>query len=159
MYLVSWNEFESLSMELAKQIMASNKKYFAIITVNRGGLLLGRILSGVLGVPLGIISAKYMTDKKNYIIDKNISFLYDMYGELQGNILLIDDIFEATGNDIKKVIMKNNKKIKYIDLGCVFYKSKDSFKPDFYINQIKHDINIIFPYQEKALLSDLRDSD
>ena len=58
MYLVSWNEFESLSMELAKQIMASNKKYFAIITVNRGGLLLGRILSGVLGVPLGIISAK-----------------------------------------------------------------------------------------------------
>lgn len=147
MYDVSWNEFESLALDLAKKIENSKKTFDAIVCVSRGGLLLGRILSSVLDLPLGVISAKQL--EKEYFVDPYISFLYD----LEGDILLVDDVFEDSSEVILNTIKKNYKKVNDISLGCVFYKSKRGLNPDFYISEIKHTLDVLFPYQEESLLS------
>lgn len=145
MYVVSWNEFESLSIELAKKIHRSNIKYSAIIGINRGGLLLARLLSSMLELPMGVIDAKFSGNK--YIVDDNVSMIYS----LKGNVLLVDDILEKTSLDIVLKI-KQKYKLDKISLACVFYKTnKEDFKPEYYVNQVDSFLKVIFPYQEQNI--------
>jgi len=152
MYYISWNEFESLSLELGKKIIDSKKKYSSVICVSRGGLLLGRILSGILNLPLGVISAKNINNK--YVIDNNISCLFD----IKGDILLVDDVIEQKESvEITKKIKKIQKEVRNIDLACIFYKSQNEFVPLYYVNKIKDRLTIVFPYQEEIINKDLDD--
>jgi len=150
MYKISWDEFETLSLGLAKKIVDSGRKFDAVIAISRGGLLLGRILSGVLNLPMAVISAKYSDDKKEYLIDDKVSFLY----KLQGDVLLVDDLLEDVSLWILKSIKKNHPSVKEISLAGIFYKTSNDFKPDFYINNIQSNMWILFPYQNKALETD-----
>ena len=144
MYKMSWNEFECLALEVAKNIKLEKKTYDSLVCVSRGGLLLGKILSEVLDVPLSIVSAKYVNGV--YYVDNNISSTKPV----KGNVLLIDDVLEETYEKIIPVI--KNKSVAKIDLACVFFRSKNkTFKPDFYINEIKEDLWVSFPYQSKHL--------
>jgi hypoxanthine phosphoribosyltransferase len=152
MYDMSWNEFEKLCVDLSFQIKKycklNNKKYDLIITINRGGLLIGRLLSEILKVDLAVISARHVN--KKYVIDKKISSIK----EIQGNILLVDDILEDSSKLIVDFIKQNYKKVKSIDLASIFYRPKLNFKPDFYINSIKESkesLWVAFPYQNKSL--------
>jgi hypothetical protein len=142
---MSWNEFESLSLDLAKKIKDSRKDIDIIICISRGGLVLGKILSEVLDKPLAVISAKYLGAR--YTVDDNISSVYPV----KGNVLLVDDILEDTVNDIMLVI-KKNKAVKNIILASVFYRKKqNNFKPDFFVGDIKDSLWITFPYQAGCL--------
>jgi len=152
MYYISWNEFESLSLELGKKIIDSKKKYSAVICVSRGGLLLGRLLSGVLNLPLGVISAKFVNNK--YVVDNNISCLFD----IKGDILLVDDVLEQKeSEEIVQKIKKIQKEVKKIDLASIFYRSENEFVPTYYVNKIKDRLTIVFPYQEEIINKDLDD--
>ncbi|MFH0906189.1 MAG: phosphoribosyltransferase family protein [archaeon] len=145
MYNISWNEFETLAIELAESIIKSEKKYTTVICVSRGGLLLGRLLSEILELPLGVISAKHDADKYgNYYVDPHISFLYDFTDD----ILLVDDVFEDTANVIKEVIHKNRPAVKHIALACIFYRPTKGFVPDYFINILHDQLTINFPYQK-----------
>lgn len=142
---MSWNEFESLSLDLAKKIKDSRKEIDIIICVSRGGLVLGKILSEVLDKPLAVISAKYLGSR--YTVDDNISSVYP----IKGNVLLVDDILEDTVDDIVGVI-KKNKAVKNIILASIFYRTKkNNFKPDFFVGDIKDSLWITFPYQAGCL--------
>jgi len=145
MYSLSWNEFETLAMEVAKKIQNSEKTFDIVVAVSRGGLLLGRLLSSMLELPMGVISAKKMDDK--YYVDDYISTIYD----IEGNVLLVDDVFEETGNLIIKKIKKNYPKINNVTLACLLYKSTSNFKVEFSINKVEKKLNIIFPYQEDKI--------
>lgn len=142
---MSWNEFESLSLEVAKIIKQSKNNYDLLICVSRGGLLLGKILSEVLDTPLAIISAKYVND--TYLVDDKISSTVP----IKGKILLIDDVLEENSLKIIEVI-KKNKSVLCVDLASVFYRAKNKkFKPNFFINEIKDNLWVSFPYQSKHL--------
>jgi uncharacterized protein len=145
MYDISWNEFEKLTIDLSKKIKLSNIKFDFIICVSRGGLLLGRLLSEILSLQLGVISAKTMGI--DYKVDPKISSLKEPIG----NILLVDDFFEENAYEIVDVIKKINPKIKNIFLACIFYRSTKDFQPKFYINHIKEELWVSFPYQNKSL--------
>jgi hypoxanthine phosphoribosyltransferase len=145
MYYISWNEFESLALDLAKNIDLSNKKYDLIVTVGRGGLLLGRILASLLKLPLGVIFAK--TINKKYEISEDISCLF----EIKGNVLLVDDLMDDNALLIQKKIKSKYSKVQTITLASIFYKNSNNFKPDYSLNKIKHEMTLIFPYQEMAL--------
>lgn len=152
MYYISWDEFESLSLELGKKILEGEKKYTAVVCVSRGGLLLGRILSGILNLPLGVISAKVVDNR--YVIDNTISCLFD----IKGDILLVDDVLEKRSLEISKTIKKIQKEVKNIDLACIFYKSGNEFVPNYYVNNVKDRLVIIFPYQEQSINKDYDNS-
>jgi uncharacterized protein len=144
---MSWNEFESLSMELSRKIIESkkNRDIDIIICVSRGGLVIGKILSETLEKPLAVISARYQGDK--YLVEENISSLFP----IKGNVLLVDDVMEEIVNDIVKVI-KKNKAVKSVILASIFYRKKNKkFTPDFSVNEIKESIWVRFPYQRNCL--------
>jgi hypoxanthine phosphoribosyltransferase len=145
MYSLSWNEFEALSMELAKKIQLSGEEFNVIVAVSRGGLLLGRLLSSLLQLPMGVIFAKNIDGK--YFVDNSISSIYEM----EGNVLLVDDVFEETANLIVEKIKKNYSNVKNISLACLIYKSKNNFKVKFSINKVENKLNIVFPYQEEKI--------
>lgn len=145
MYKISWDEFERLSVDLYKNIKKSNKKYDHIVCVARGGLLLGRLLSEMLNLPLAIISAK-CTDNQ-YIVKEQIS----TFKKIKGNVLLVDDVLEETIEEISKII-KKNKDVKNIEVAGIFYRQKTkNFVPDFYINKIIDKVWVYFPYQAGTL--------
>jgi uncharacterized protein len=145
MYRISWDEFERLSVDLYKIIKESNKKYGHIMCVARGGLLIGRLLSEMMDLPLGVISAKCEDNK--YIVKEEIS----SFVNLKGNILLVDDILEETIEEVSKIISKN-KNVKKIDVAGIFYRPKENnFVPDFYINKIIDKVWVCFPYQKETL--------
>lgn len=149
MYKVSWNEFESLSIGLAKKIIDSKNKYSIIIGVSRGGLLLARLLSSMLNLPLAVISSKHINGK--FVIDENISSLY----KIKGNVLLVDDVFQECSKEIVS-FLKKKYKLDHISQACIFYKqNKTDFVPDFYINKVKDMLTIVFPYQEKSICENL----
>ena len=145
MYLMSFKEFEVLALDLAKKIKSSKKEYDLIVGVSRGGLLVSKILSNILDIPMGVISAKSIEGK--YLVDNYITCIY----EIEGDVLLVDDVFEKTGLNVSNKIKKKHPKIDNIDLGCIFYKSNSEFKPKFSIDKIKNELNIVFPYQKQAL--------
>lgn len=147
---MSFKEFEVLALDLSKKIKASNKEYDLIVGISRGGLSLAKILSHILDLPMGVISAKSIDER--YVVDNYVSSIY----EVEGNILLVDDVFEKTGLIVLNKIKKNYPKVKDIDLACVFYKTVSDFLPKYYIDKIKNELNIVFPYQKKALEQSFR---
>jgi uncharacterized protein len=150
MYKVSWNEFETLSIDLAKKIIKSNKKFDLIIGVSRGGLLLARLLSSMLNIPLAVISSKHIKGK--FVIDENISSLY----KIKGNILLVDDVFQECSKEIVS-FLKKKYKLEIILQACIFYKqNKTNFVPDYCINKVKDMLTIVFPYQENSICENLK---
>jgi uncharacterized protein len=145
MYRISWDEFERLSVDLYKNIKESNKKYDHIVCVARGGLLLGRLLSEMMNLPLAVISAK--CDNNKYVVSQDIS----TFIKIKGNVLLVDDVLEETIEEIEKII-KKNKKVTNIDVAGIFYRQKTKkFVPDFYINEIIESVRVCFPYQVGTL--------
>jgi hypoxanthine phosphoribosyltransferase len=154
MYKVSWNEFESLAIDLAKKIIDDNKSYTAVIGVSRGGLLLARLLSSMLELPMGVIAAKHVDGK--YHVDNYVSTIYD----IEGDVLLVDDVFDDVSKEIIIKLNKNYPKIKSISQACIFYKTnKTKFKPDYYISEVKDMLTIVFPYQEININENLKYSE
>jgi len=153
MYKVSWTEFESLAIDLTKKIKASNKNFTFIIGVSRGGLLLARLLSSTLGLPMGVITAKHVDGV--YHVDNYISSIFDV----DGDVLLVDDVMDDASRAVLLKINNNYKEVKSITSACVFYKrNKTNFKPDFFISKVEDFITILFPYQEKSILKNFKNS-
>lgn len=106
MIAVSWNEFAAYSFKLSK--MFEGEKFDSIITINRGGLVLGRLLSDALSLNLGVVSAKaYETGKTDVstsgvVVDRKISII----GDAGRNVLLVDDIADsgATLEDVGRFL-------------------------------------------------------
>jgi uncharacterized protein len=143
---ISWKRFDSIANKLVMKIKQSNNKYDTIICINRGGLVIGRILSDYLNLPLGIISAKcYDIGAKkpqSCLINPNISIIK----KIGKKILLVDDLIDSGTtmikifNHLKKRFPKSN-----IDV-AVLYKTKEStFNPDYFV-EFKKDW-IVFPYE------------
>jgi hypoxanthine phosphoribosyltransferase len=150
MYKVSWNEFESLAIDLAKNIIASEKTFTAVIGVSRGGLLLARLLSSMLELPMGVIAAKHVDGK--YHVDNYVSSIYD----IEGDVLLVDDVFDDVSKEVVLKLNKNYPKIKTVSLACIFFKKNNTkFEPDFYISEVKDMLTIVFPYQEVSINKNL----
>jgi len=154
MYKVSWTEFESLAIDLTKKIKSSNKNFSFIVGVSRGGLLLSRLLSSTLDLPMGVIAAKHVDGV--YHVDNYISTIYDV----EGDILLVDDVMDQASVNVISKINKNYKNINSITSACIFYKGTEkSFKPDFFTSKVDEFITIVFPYQEKTILKNFENSE
>jgi hypoxanthine phosphoribosyltransferase len=145
----SWNEIFKQSVELARKIKNDQKrlgkKFHVIVGVSRGGLVLARLMSDLLGIDnVMIIKSEYYSGmgKKNKVpkitqkIQKNIS------GQ---NVLLVDDVSDTGESllEIKKHIQ--NKKPKQLAVATLYLKPWSKGIPDYYAS--KTSAWIIFPWE------------
>lgn len=143
---MGWKEFEKLSRKLARKIKASPFKPDFIVCVSRGGLLLGRLLSEYLNLPLAVVTAKSYSDRKRTKLRINLAF--STLTPVKGRVLLADDIADS-GKTFETLygMLAKNRRIKKLRTAALVEKRFSKFKPDFIA--AKYDGWVVFPYERK----------
>jgi hypothetical protein len=143
---ISWPELIRLTDDFIKKV--TEKTYDSIMCIGSGGLVLGKLVSDQLSLPLSVISAKSYkkgeTDKKDSdVLIGSISTTF----KIKGNILLIDDLVDGghTMKMVKEHLLKN-KKLKEITTATLFKKPISIFTPDYFVEEVND--WIVFPYEK-----------
>tara|TARA_Y100000592_G_C5419202_1_gene292301 strand:+ start:523 stop:1056 length:534 start_codon:yes stop_codon:yes gene_type:complete len=155
---VESNQFQNLSLDLAKKIESTNLKPDVIIGVSRGGCIPGIIVHEYLNYS-GIKCDYYTITTKLYNNDnsKGNKVFIDMseYTKKQlkrgRNILIVDDVFD-TGYTMLNVVDYMYKKLSIlsdqIKIATIYYKPNKNetiIKPHFYIQE--RDEWIVLPHE------------
>ncbi len=155
---LSWKKFSVLADTLAENIIDSGKKYDLIISINRGGLIGGVVLSHKLKLNHGVFTAKSYDgiEKKQLKKDMYVSMLGNI--KSHSNILIFDDIADCgeTLQESVKQIKKIDSDAKNVDTATIFYKQKSVITPTYYSKKITNDVWINFPWENNREVKEPR---
>jgi energy-coupling factor transport system ATP-binding protein len=146
--LLTFEAMKKHSKNLSREIISKAGKPDAIVYIERGGMVIGRLMSDYLGVKdlYGI--------KASYYTEDGIPSTHVSVGEISINIpinnyiLLVDDIAD-TGKTIEAVMEKLKKITQNIKVCTIAYKPHSSIKPDFYSYIVDNDTWVVFEYEEQ----------
>lgn len=130
---VTWNEFHSLSLLLAQQILESNKPIDEIVAIARGGLSLGLILTDFLQKPISTITIQSYTD----IQKQGELTITSKLGKaiMEKSVLLVDDIADSGKTFLRAIRYLKKFRPASITTTALFYKPHSTFKPDFFAKE------------------------
>jgi len=140
---LSWEQLEKDCIKLSQKI--EKEKIDEIISISRGGMVMARILSDLLSLPIShisITSYQGMQQTKEPVI---VDFPTKDYARKA--ILLVDDVSDTGKTLGKAVVHLKTLPIKKIYTASVYIKPHTTFIPDFWQENI--DAWIIFPYDLK----------
>lgn len=150
-HYISWQKLHDLCFQLVKKIKNEKLKFDRIVCISRGGLVVARIFSDFLDLPISNFTiVSYVSVGKIGKPKVMESLAADIRNE---KILLIDEIVDH-GTTLKKAISYLEKKEpqKIVTLATVI-KPWTKLKPDFW--QMETDKWIIFPYEIKETIDDV----
>ena len=137
---ISWSSYERLCKQLHHRIEFHPD---AILCINSGGLLVGKLLSEYMQKPLFVVSAKsYQGRERGRLRFEGISLLQ----KIRGDLLLVDDIVDSG-----KTLQYISKKVKALPgirtlkTATLIFKPRSCFKPDYYM--LEDSRWVIFPYE------------
>ena len=154
----------SMCFELAEKINAEKCRTgqcpvpAIIVAISRGGLVVARILSDFLKLPIYNIameSYKTMGENKEPVITQDLGSA-DIKGK---NILLVDEICD-TGKTFERAVAYLNSAGRHgdrplqIKSACLITKTRSSFIPDYFCAKI--DKWVIFPYEVRETVEELK---
>ena len=123
-------------------------RYTSLLCINRGGLIMGRMLSDYLELPLAVISARYYSKKSQQadrlVLDEKISAT----DELGNRILVVDDLIG--GGDTMRAVTAFVSEVypkAVVHTGAIFQRPEKNFDVDYFA-KISEDW-IVFPYEKK----------
>jgi energy-coupling factor transport system ATP-binding protein len=135
--------------QLAKEILEKYGTPESIIYIERGGMIIGRLLSDFLQVKelIGIRASYYLDDGTPSTAVSIGSFDYSPLSQ-SGYVLLVDDIAD-TGKTLQQVLLKIKEKVnKKIVVATIAFKPRSIVKPDVYAYTVNNETWIIFDYEE-----------
>ena len=142
---VSWDEVHKLSLMLAKKIVEGGYIPDVIIGVLRGGFIVARIVSDVLGIDdLGVVEVKFYKSigeraERPIVTQPLVLEVRDK------EVLIIDDVVDS-GRTLEivsqQVRLRGARRVKS---AALFVKPKSIINPDYYI--VKTDKWILFPWE------------
>jgi hypoxanthine phosphoribosyltransferase len=151
--VLSWKEFYEKALALALVIKDEGYKPDIIVAVARGGWVLGRILSDVLGVrETASITIQYYRGVNDRDVAPRIS--QTISGSVRGRkVLLVDDVAD-TGLTLDLAL----RELRSAGAGCVraatlFVKEWTRNPPDYYLEVVRE--WVVFPYEYTEVLSEL----
>jgi uncharacterized protein len=168
LHFISWENFHTSSFQLAEKIRSSGEKFDTIVAISRGGLVLARILSDFLDLPIyNIAIESYVEINKA----KEPKVTQDIGSADINNkkILLVDEICDS-GKTFERAIEylysigvsesltnhgEGEVEPRSIHSACLVLKSHSSFQPDFYEDKI--DKWVVFPYEVRETIAELKD--
>jgi hypoxanthine phosphoribosyltransferase len=144
---ISFKEMKSYSEQLARRIIEEHGAPEVIIYAQRGGMLIGRLLSDALGVrDLVCISAKYYSKSNRRYSRVIVGSIPQL--KVKGYALLVDDIAD-TGKTLNEIRSGIAKKSKAKLVTCTFgMKPQTVIRPDFYSFSVSNDTWVVFEYEE-----------
>jgi len=150
-FFISWQQLHQDCFKLSQRILKKNLHFDRIVCISRGGLVVTRIFSDFLDLPISNFTIVSYTSV-------GITGIPKITDELSINIkneriLLIDEIVDH-GTTLKKAITYLKKHSpKQITILAPYIKSWSQPKPSFW--QVKSDKWVIFPYEVKETVDDL----
>lgn len=153
---VSLNQVKSYSYGLSKDIMKRSGRPSSIVYIERGGMVVARLLSDMLGVKnVSGINANYYTGINERSAKVSIGEMPRL-AKLGGYVLIVDDVAD-TGKTLQAVSNAMGRSKKFDIMTCtLFYKSRSIVKPDFYAREISNEKWIIFEYEENEFRKKLK---
>lgn len=154
---LSWEQLAQDSIALAKKL--KGKKFDEIICISRGGLVVARIFSDLLDLPIANIAITSYHDLKGEKEPRLTQPLPDTYkNEI---VLLIDEVSDTGKTFLRALSYLHSLPIKKIYTLSPYIKSHTKYIPDFW--QIQTDKWIIFPYEimetKKALSKNISEKE
>lgn len=150
---LTWDDLQAQCFNLAKQIKTQKLKLNRIVCVSRGGLVIARILSDFLDLPISnftIVSyvSVGVTGKPKIAEKLAVSLKSE-------SVLLVDEIVDH-GTTLKCALdyLKTKKPKKIYSLAPVI-KPWTKIKPNFYLLKTKK--WVVYPYELKETIDDLKE--
>jgi len=142
---ISWKKLENLTEKLVEKIPQNRFDY--LLCISSGGLVIGKLVSDYMNLPLGVIAASaYKKGEKrprdNEVIIGNTATIKPV----EGRVLLLDDLVD-TGLTMKKVSshIRKNEGVEFLQTGVLYKKPKAIFQPDYWVEETSN--WIVFPYE------------
>jgi len=151
---ISFEEMKRISSKMADEIMSKYGKPMAILYIERGGMVIAKMLADKLGVKelYGVQIVAY-TD----INERAGTYVLPHYipvEEGNGYILLVDDIADS-GKTIKAALDLFSKRFEKIVTATLAYKPHSMVKPDIIGKTVPSDTWLIFDYEKNESLRSL----
>ncbi len=145
--VIGFDQMKHYTARLASRILHDRGKPSAIVYVQRGGMVIARLLSDALGVrELHGISASYYTRSNMPSSKLRIGTIPRVSSE--GYLLLVDDIAD-TGKTLSAIAQSVRRKDRSDLVICTFgMKPKSIIRPDYYAFTVSNSTWVIFDYEE-----------
>ena len=147
----TWKEFHRTCFEFSQQILQSGKKFDRIASISRGGMVVSRLLSDYLQLPISnftIVTYASIAEAGEPKIVEELGVAID-----NERILLVDEIVDS-GITLEVAIKYLSSLNPHSIMTAVpFFKPNASFVPDFW--QVKTDKWVVFPYEVRETIIDL----
>jgi uncharacterized protein len=139
--VVSWPDYHLIIQKLAATILTHSTKFDEIVSISRGGLTLGHILSDFLSLPVYSFAIQSYSDIQN---QGELKITQELGKPISGKrILLVDDISDS-GVTLKRAVEYLQKfQPAEITTVTLFLKPKSIFQPDYFAKRTNK--WIIFP--------------
>jgi len=127
---VTWSDYHSLAQKLAATILDNGTHADEIVTIARGGLTLGHLLSDFLRIPICSITIQSYTDVQK---QGEVQITAGLKKQIRDKkILLVDDI-----SDSGKTLKRATSYLKRfhpasITIVTMFYKPHSKIRPDYF---------------------------
>jgi len=149
---LSWNDFHDVCFDLSQTIKKKNIKFDRILAISRGGLVVARILSDFLNLPISVFTMVAYTGINKC---KQAKVVEGLKIEPKGEtVLLIDEVADSGETYKKALSYLKTFTPKKIYTCAPYIKSWTKYKPDFW--QVKSNKWIIFPYEAKETINELK---
>lgn len=151
--LITFEEFSQMSFQLAGKIQAENidQPFDVIVSINRGGAVLARILSDYLGAEIaafGMVSYTGINDQKEIRINQDLNAnLTDK------KVLLVDEICDTGKTFLKAIDIAKKLNPSQVMTATLITKPNTVYQPDFTIASSEK--WVVFPYEVRETLKSL----
>lgn len=149
---LTFADFVRLSSQLATQIKTESQPFDLIISINRGGSVISRILSDLL-VDLPIMSfgmASYRGINQNQEISVTQEFTHNIFNK---KVLLVDEICDTGQTFAQALKYLAPLQPQFIKTAALFVKPHSIFTPDFTTGSVS--AWVVFPYDVRETLVNL----
>ncbi len=149
-----YEDLKRHARRMAQEILKNYGKPESLVYIERGGMVIGRLLSDFLSIKeVYPLKASYYSDDGVPLSKVSVGSFEHSFRDEEGYILLVDDIAD-TGKTIEaaiEVLRKNTN--KRIITATVVYKPQSTIKPDVFAYTVENDTWIVFDYEENETLT------
>lgn len=136
---LSWDELQSLCIELAQSILASGKTYDAIVAVTRGGMFPAGLLARELEIlHVDTICVTRYKGLETHGQDDVLKLPGDLTGK---SVLVVDDLADKGGT--LEIVKKH---LPDVTIATLIVKPQGKGKVDHFVKETPQDVWVRFPW-------------
>lgn len=140
---ITWGTYHDLARKLAATILQHHAEVNQIVSISRGGLTLGHILSDLLRIPVATFTIQSYTEIQS---QGELIISEPLKTRIAGkHVILVDDVADSGKTLIRATKYLSRFKPASVRVVTLFYKPHSVFRPDFFAESTTS--WIVFPYE------------